>query len=100
MEQSQARHKGPVVSVFEQRFEETFKRLAEGRRTPTLWVQYNHVVDVIKVFIRTERLTDHNGHLSCIITNMLDMIACAGHHQYAKGARLHSQLGVLYEYLK
>ena len=92
MEQSQARHKGPVVSVFEQRFEETFKRLAEGGRTPTFWVQYHHMVDVIKVFIRTERLADHNGHLSCIVTKMLDTFASAGHHQYAKGARLYCQL--------
>jgi len=66
-----ARHTDQVVAVFEQRFEETFKRLAEGERTPALWVQYHHMVDVIKVFIRTERLADHNGHRSCIVTKML-----------------------------
>lgn len=87
-----ARHTDPVVALFEQRFEETFKRLAEGGRTPTLWVQYHHMVDVIKMFIRTERLADHNGHLSCIVTRMLDIFAAAGHHQYAKGARLYCQL--------
>lgn len=82
----------PVVALFEQRFEETFKRLAQGGRTPALWVQYHHMVDVIKMFIRTERLADHNGHLSCIVTRMLDIFAAAGHHQYAKGARLYCQL--------
>ena len=50
------------------------------------------MVDVIKVFIRTERLADHNGHLSCIVTKMLHIFAAAGHHQYAKGARLYCQL--------
>ncbi|TKS86210.1 hypothetical protein D9C73_020327 [Collichthys lucidus] len=54
-------------------------------------VQYYYIVDVIKIFIRT-RLADHNGHLSCIVTRMLDIFAAAGHHQYAKGARLYCQL--------
>ena len=87
-----ARHTDPVVAVFEKRFEEIFKQLAEGGRTPALWVLYHHMVDVIKVFIRTERLADHHGHLSCIVTKMLHIFAAAGHHQYAKGARLYCQL--------
>ncbi|CAK6977842.1 Hypothetical predicted protein [Scomber scombrus] len=32
-----ARHTAPIVTVFEERFEETYKRLAEGGRTPALW---------------------------------------------------------------
>uniref|UniRef100_UPI00358F51C3 uncharacterized protein n=1 Tax=Myxine glutinosa TaxID=7769 RepID=UPI00358F51C3 len=87
-----ARHTAPKVAVFEQRFEETFKRLVEGGRTPALWVQYYYMVDVIKIFIKTERLADHDGHLSCIVTRMLDTFSAAGHHQYAKGARLYCQL--------
>ncbi|KAF3851192.1 hypothetical protein F7725_012964 [Dissostichus mawsoni] len=50
------------------------------------------MVDVIKVFIRNERLADHNGHLCCIVSRKLDIFAAAGHHQYAKGARLYCQL--------
>ncbi|KAI4802446.1 hypothetical protein KUCAC02_020282 [Chaenocephalus aceratus] len=87
-----ARHTDPVEALFEQRFEETFKILAEGGRTPALWVQYHYMVDVIKVFIRTERLADHNSHLCCIVSRMLDIFAAAGHHQYAKGARRYCQL--------
>ena len=87
----EARHTDPIVALFEQKFKETFKQLAEGGRTPALWVQYHQMVDVIKVFIRTERLADHNGHLSCIATKMLNIFAAAGHHQY-KGARLYCQL--------
>ena len=49
-----ARHSDPVVAVFEQRFEDTFKRLAKGGRTPALWVEYHPIVYVMKVFIRTE----------------------------------------------
>ena len=86
-----ARHTDPVVALFEQRFEESFKKLGEGGRTPKLWVQYHHMVDVIKMFIWSEQLADHNVHLSCIVTRMLDIFAAAGHHQYAKGARLYCQ---------
>ena len=82
----------PIVAVFQQRFDETFTRIANGGRTPALWVQYHYMVDVIKIFIRSKRLADHNGHLSCIVTRMLDTFAAAGHHQYAKGARLYCQL--------
>ena len=39
-----ARHTAPIAAVFAQRFEETFRRLAEGGRTPALWVQYHHMV--------------------------------------------------------
>ena len=41
-----AMHTDPVVEVFQQKFDETFKRLVEGGRTPALWVQYHHMVDV------------------------------------------------------
>ena len=91
-EKTRAWHTAPIVAVFKQKIEETLKRLAEGGRTPALWVQYHYMVDVIKIFIRTERLADHNGHLSCIVTRMLDTFAAGGHHQYAKGARLYCQL--------
>ena len=74
-----ARHSDPVVTVFEQRFEETFKRLAKGGRTPALWVEYHHMVDVMKVFIITERLADHNEHQPCIVTKMLHIFAAVGH---------------------
>ena len=73
-----ARHTALIVAVFAQRFEKSFKRLAEGGRTPALWVQYHHMVDVIKIFIRTERLVDHKGHVSCIVTRMLDTFQLRG----------------------
>ena len=48
----------PLLGLFEQRFEETFKRLAERGKTPAVRVQYHHTVDVINTFTRTERLAD------------------------------------------
>ena len=57
------------------------------------------MVDVIKIFIKMEWLADHNGHLSCIVTRMMDTFSAAGHHQYAKGAWLYCQLMKLLETL-
>ena len=44
------RHTDPVVALFEKGFEEPFKRLAEGGRTATVWVQYHHMVDMINIY--------------------------------------------------
>ena len=66
-----AQHPAPIIALFEQRFEETFKRLGEGGRTPALRVQYHYMLDVIKNFIKCERLADHAGHLHCIVSRML-----------------------------
>ena len=84
-----ARHSDLVVTVFEQKFVETTRK---RRKNTCTWVEYHHMVDVIKVFIRTERLADHNGYLSCIVTKMLHIFAAAGHHHNAKGGRLYCQL--------
>ena len=46
------------------------------------------MADEIKVFIRTEQLAYHNGHLPCIAVRMLHIFADAGHHQYTKGTWL------------
>ena len=51
-----ARNTNPVVAVFEERFEETFKRLAEGGRTRALWVQNHHMADEIKVLSELSNL--------------------------------------------
>ena len=77
-----ARPTAPIIDVFEER----------RGRTPALWTQYHCMVDVIKIFIRSDLLADHDGHLSCIVTRMLDIFSAAGHHQYANGARLYCQL--------
>ena len=73
------RHTDPVVAVIEQRFEETFKRLAEGGRTPALWMQYQHMVYMINIFIRIERIADPNGYLS-FYTKMFYIFSVTGYN--------------------
>ncbi len=34
-----AQHKTPIVALFEQRFADTFKKLADRGRTPALWIR-------------------------------------------------------------
>ena len=58
-----ARHSDPVVAVFKQRLEETFKRHAKGGRTPALWAEDHHMIDMMK--IRTERLADQDDSHLC-----------------------------------
>ena len=48
-EKMEAKHTAPIVTVFEQKFEENFEKLAKGERTSALWVQY-YMVDVIKAY--------------------------------------------------
>ena len=62
-----ARHTASIVEVFEQRFANTFNTLAEGGRTPTLWVQYHWMVDVVKIFIKSERLADYDSYLPVLL---------------------------------
>ena len=87
-----ARHPASIVEVYEQRFANTFSTLDDVGTTPALRVQYRWMVDVLKIFIKSERLADHDRNLSCIVTRMLDIFSAAEHYQYAKGARLYCQL--------
>ena len=56
-----ARHTASIVEVCEQKFVNTFNPLAEGRRTPALWVQYHWMVDVIKIFMKVNGLQTMTG---------------------------------------
>ena len=67
------------------------RSLAERSRTAKLWLQYCRYIDLLKAFIRAERLGDWNLHLTCV-AQMLNLYAAAGHWNYAKSARLYLQL--------
>lgn len=84
-------YQSPFLTQIIARFNQKFEKLSDGGRTPALWVQYHKMVDTIKIFIRAERVADWKSHLYCIATRMLDTYAAAGHHQYAKGARMYVQ---------
>ena len=55
------------------------------------------MVDTIKIFIHAERMGNFILHLSCITNRMLHVLAAAGHHNYAKAARLYVQMMKTYE---
>ena len=44
-----------------------------------------------------ERMSDFTLHLFCITNRMLHVFAAAGHHNYAKAARLYVQMMKAYE---
>lgn len=71
--------------------EQKLKEVSEKGRTAALWIQYHHLVQLVKDFIRAERLSDFKLHLS-VVCEMLPTFAAAGHSQYAKGARLYLEL--------
>ena len=80
-----------IVTVPKERIAAKLRSLTESGGKPALQVWYYEKIDLIKSFIRSERISDNNDHLSCII-GMLNTFAAAGHHRYAKGARLYVQL--------
>ena len=49
------------------------------------------MTDEIKVFIRTEQLADHNGHLSCIVTKMLHIFPSLIHQGHLAGTHKGTQ---------
>ena len=65
--------------------------LRDRSRTAKLWLAYIEYVDTLKLFIRAERTGDWNLHLVAV-GKMLKLFAATGHFNYAKSARLYSQL--------
>ena len=87
----------PIASSFQKKIDEAFNELKKVGRTAALWALYHDMVDTIKVFIRAERTGNFSLHLSCIANRMLNIFAAAGHHHYAKAARLYVQMMLAYE---
>ena len=66
------------------------KSLSENSRTAKLWLLYMSYVDVCKLFIYAERTCNWHLHLNAV-HQMLNLIAAAGHWNYARCARLYLQ---------
>jgi len=66
-------------------------KLSSESRTAKLWMQYLYHVDLVQRFILAERTGNWLLHLSTV-SSMLTLFAAAGHHNYAKSARLYLQL--------
>ena len=73
-----------------QRLQQLMSELESHLAIARLWLQYCHYVDVLKSFIRAERMGDWARHLSSV-SHMLTLFAATGHSNYAKSARLYLQ---------
>ena len=55
-------------------------------RTQSLWIRYHEHIQIVRDFIRAERLSNIQLHIgSC--TEMLPVMMAAGHSQYGKAIR-------------
>ena len=62
----------------------------QGNRTALLWLQYMSMNDLMKKFIRAERLGNWILHLQSL-QEMLTYFAACGHNNYAKSVWLYLQ---------
>lgn len=59
-------------------------------RTPALWIQYMNMIEILKRFIKAERMGIWSMHLKAV-SDMLPFFAAAGHNLYAKSAYIYLQ---------
>ena len=87
----------PMAERFRSKIKNVLTQLDNAGRTPSLWCLYHYMVDTSKIFIRADGMGDFTLHLSCITNRMLHMFTAAGHHNYAKAARLYVQMKKTYK---
>jgi 5'-3' exonuclease len=61
------------------------------QRTARLWLQYMEMVDIIRLFLKSERTGDWMLHLN-ILRAMLPYLAASGHRHYTKCLHIYLQL--------
>jgi hypothetical protein len=64
------------------------KKELENHRTAKLWIQYMHMIDILRRFIRAERTGQWKLHLQATY-DMLPYFASAGHNLYAKSCHIY-----------
>ena len=69
---------------------ENMKNSLKCSRTASLWLQYMDMIDILRKFLRAERLGDWQLHLQAV-SEMLPFMAAAGHNLYTKSLRLYIQ---------
>ena len=62
----------------------------QGSRTAKLWLQYMKMVDILKMYLKAERLGDWQLHLKAT-ADMLPFFAATGHNNYLKSSYLYLQ---------
>ena len=65
---------------------ESFKK----HRTAQLWLQYMKMIDILRRFIKAERIGNWNLHLQAV-QEMLPYSTASGHNLYAKSAYMYLQ---------
>ena len=68
----------------------SFKASLMEYRTARLWLQYLDMVDLMRLFIRSERTDDWASHLH-VLHGMLPYLAAAGHSLYTKSIHIYLQ---------
>jgi 5'-3' exonuclease len=70
---------------------ETHKDMLESSyRTARLWLQYMEMIDIMRSFMRSERIGDWSLHLETMQA-MLPYLAASGHNLYTKSLHLYLQ---------
>ena len=79
------------MQTFEQLLHMLKCQMSDQSRTAKLWLQFMYKVETVRTFIRTERTSNWNLHVTAT-TRMLNLFAATGHLNYAKCARLYVQM--------
>ena len=66
------------------------KNALKGRRTAHLWLQYMQMVDLLRKYVRAERLGNWLLHHKTTM-EMLPYFAASGHNNYLKSSHIHLQ---------
>ena len=69
---------------------ETHRKRLCGSRTAALWLQYMHMIDIMRKSIKAERTGNFKMHLESV-KDMLPFLAAAGHNHYTKSSWLYLQ---------
>ena len=64
--------------------------IESGHPTAKLWLTYMDMVNIMREFIRSERIGDWSLHLQ-ILQDMLPYLAASGHHLYTKSLHVYLQ---------
>ena len=81
----------PALQNLEQLLHMLKSHLSKKSRTAKLWLQYMYEIETVKLFLRAERTSNWNLHITAM-TRMLNLFAATGHRKYAKCARLYVQM--------
>ena len=66
------------------------KNMLKGSRTAKLWLQYMDMIDLLRQYIRAERLGNWQLHLNTTM-EMLPYFAASGHNNYLKSSHIYLQ---------